>query len=459
VTHQTIVLRLGAGDRGAVRPTRPDSVVSEIPFLDLFDAPLYGVASVLAQLSRLGLTPTPMAFDLLMLATAVTAADTRISRQQHAENRWTREIELWLPVNDPSRWETQSGRLASMLKFLTGDIWRLVFRPRPQSDLEMMPPSETLRLIEPTCVSLFSGGLDSFIGAIDLLMCHERPILVSHWWDSHASRHQSDCLRALQDRFDDEEFWHLRAHVGVDQETLVESTIENTQRGRSFMFFALAVLAASAIGDGTPILVPENGLISLNVPLDPLRVGALSTRTTHPYYMAEFNEVLAGLGIYSRLENPYRHKTKGEMVHECLAPDFLAARAHLTMSCSSESKYRRYHDPRRRMIGHCGYCVPCLIRRASLQAGLGGDGTRYWLDDLRQDPIDSNTAVGADIRAFQLALERLRRDPSRARFDIHIPGPLRQTPKDLLAYEGVYRRGMEEVAHLLQGVVARPLSS
>ena len=47
---------------------------------------------------------------------------------------------------------------------------------------------------------------------------------------------------------------------------------ESTTRGRSFLFFALAALAASGLGGQPVIYVPENGLISLNVPLDPLRV-------------------------------------------------------------------------------------------------------------------------------------------------------------------------------------------
>jgi hypothetical protein len=33
--------------------------------------------------------------------------------------------------------------------------------------------------------------------------------------------------------------------------------------------------------------VPENGLIVINVPLDPLRLGAFSTRTTHPFLHCE----------------------------------------------------------------------------------------------------------------------------------------------------------------------------
>ena len=56
----------------------------------------------------------------------------------------------------------------------------------------------------------------------------------------------------------------------------------------------------------------------------PLRLGALSTRTTHPFYMARWNELLAALGISGRIENPYWHKTKGEMVGECANGALLA---------------------------------------------------------------------------------------------------------------------------------------
>ena len=38
------------------------------------------------------------------------------------------------------------------------------------------------------------------------------------------------------------------------------------------------------------ILVPENGVISINVPLTVRRVGTLSTRTTHPYFIQEIQK-------------------------------------------------------------------------------------------------------------------------------------------------------------------------
>lgn len=81
------------------------------------------------------------------------------------------------------------------------------------------------------------------------------------------------------------------------------------------MFFALAAMATDALGVGL-IHVPEIGLISLNVPLDPMRLGALSTRITHPFYMARSNEILASLGLPIRLENRYRFQTKGSTARD-----------------------------------------------------------------------------------------------------------------------------------------------
>lgn len=458
MTHQTIVLIAGATDTFHVADPVPGTVMSRVSIYDMYNHPLYGLHGTLDQLSQWGLTPGQVAGELLLLAAGITLADMRISRSVHAQDRWSREIALWVPVGDLGRWSPHAELLERMLKFLTGDRWSINFRMAPSAGPAFVSPAAQLRTVAPTCVSLFSGGLDSYIGAIDALTDGEKPVFVSHWWDNNASKHQTECIDALRNHFGKDNVLHLRAHVGFGHDVLVASTEENTQRARSFLFFALAALAASSIGETTTVYVPENGLISLNVPLDPLRVGALSTRTTHPYFMASFNALLQGLGMSIQLVNPYGFKTKGEMVAECANQAFLSNTAHITMSCSAEGKHRRHPDPTKRIIGHCGYCVPCLIRRASLQAGFGADATNYWLADLHADQIDSNTAMGTDIRAFQLALRRLELDPSRAALDIHVPGPLPGVQEAQEAYRQVYENGMREVGELLDGVDARPLS-
>ena len=67
-------------------------------------------------------------------------------------------------------------------------------------------------------------------------------------------------------------------------------------------------------GDVVELLIPENGFISLNIPLTPLRLGSLSTRTTHPLFIQQMQDILDALDFRVRLSNPYQFKTKGEML-------------------------------------------------------------------------------------------------------------------------------------------------
>lgn len=455
--HHTIIGRLGPGDKTKVSLSRVDTHETEINFIDGEFRPSYGLGQALDQLCELGLRPSETAVDLALLAAAIMAADTRISRAADAQDAWTREIDLHLPVQDAARWDALAPLIVATLNFLTGDRWGVYFRSRAIGTRDLAPKPTRLRTASPTTVCLFSGGLDSFIGAIDLLARGEVPMLVSHYWDGITSTHQAYCGERLSKRFAGTTIHHIRARVGFPTDTVEHATVEDTLRGRSFLFFALAVMAADAIGGNMVVHVPENGLISLNVPLDPLRLGALSTRTTHPFYMARFGDLLKGLGLGVRLENPYAFMTKGQMAKGCADISFLRKEVKHTMSCSSPGSRRYDPDPDQRTPKHCGRCVPCLIRRAAILEGLGADDTPYRIADLRAQVLDTNKAEGEHVRSFQLALSRLARKPGRARFDIHRPGPLIDHPDRLSDYEAVYVAGLQEVGRLLQGVRARPL--
>src|SRR5690606_1731714 len=146
--------------------------------------------------------------------------------------------------------------------------WRLFFRARPERMSSAVAPTEALPLDGLDEVCLFSGGLDSLIGAIDLLRDGRRPLLVSHYWDAETAKAQTYLLDRVRRRFPTPEPRSLRVRLGFDHNHLDTGEVEDTQRGRSFLFFALASVAASALQKPTTVNVPENGLIALNVPLD-----------------------------------------------------------------------------------------------------------------------------------------------------------------------------------------------
>jgi hypothetical protein len=195
------------------------------------------------------------------------------------------------------------------------------------------------------------------------------------------------------------------------------------------LFISYGAVAASALTAGqttTELIIPENGLISINAPLTFCHIGSLSTRTTHPHFIASLQRVLDAVGLNVSLVNPYGFKTKGEMLAQCrnrvvesLAPD--------SYSCGKG----------KRLNQHCGRCVPCLIRRASFHAASVDDGTEYWAADLSENASNEDVA-SARFAAAGLAQRDIARWAAEA-------GPLPHDPTQRKGYVDVVRRGTEEL--------------
>lgn len=448
MSRHVLIGRFGGKDTVSVPKARDESAsVLQLMAGKRVD---HGIGRAFDDLRALGLRPSEIGADILVVAAHVHAADTRISRSSESQDGWTREIRLVIPVSDPTLWAAAAPILKRALNFLTGDRWEVGFRTRP-NDFDAIVPSMDASLIPAPFdgVSLFSGGLDSLIGAIDTLEAKGAPLLVSHAGEGLVSKSQEQCFDGLKAAYPKASFDRLRMWMAFGQGLVEDVGSEETTRGRSFLFFSLGIAAGTALGKPFVLKVPENGLIALNVPLDPLRLGALSTRTTHPFYMARWNELLKALGIHASVDNPYWNKTKGEMVSECSSSATLMTLAPKSLSCSSPSKGRWSKKPQ----GHCGYCLPCLIRRASLSKG---DTTTYGVPDLKSQALDTTTAEGVQARSFQLAIDRLQARPDLAKLLIHKPGPLSDDPNRLEDLADVYRRGLNEVGNLLRGVKTVP---
>jgi hypothetical protein len=448
MTRHLIVARYGPDDRIAC-PAAADEHVTEIDIVASERQFGYGIGHALTDLRKLGVVPTETGLDLLVVAGLVYAADTRISRKSESEDTWTREIRLVVPVSDLARWNAAVPVLQRMLNFLTGDIWTVGFRARPPRFA--LAVSAAQHLIDPPFdeVSLFSGGLDSLIGAIDLLESGQRPLLVSHSAEGAVSKAQGDCYDRLSTHYKGKGLERLRLWMSFPKNLVKGVASDETTRGRSFLFFAAGAFAGSGFRRAFNLRASENGLIALNVPLDIHRLGALSTRTTHPFYIARWNELLKMLAVPGQIHNPYWNKTKGEMVAECTNPKLLAALVPLSLSCASPTKGRWQHHG----AEHCGYCLPCLIRRAALSAK---DPTPYTVANLKAEVWNPKQAKGEQIRSFQFAIERLRQRPDLAKLLIHKPGPLSDNPGNHDELAEVYRRGLKEVAALLAGVRTGP---
>lgn len=381
--------------------------------------------------------PSDTAIDLVYFAMAVYAADLRIPRR-FAGDRWAREIAIHMPVGNLSRWTAAVPQIVKTLNFLTGDLWQIQVRERTAP----YPGATESPDFKCDALCLFSGGLDSLAGAIDLLADGKQVALIGHHGAGMTNAVQEHVLKELAKKYE-KQFQSFMFYAQPPKRNLKDG--ELTMRSRSFLFLSLGVATATSANSSAPLTIAENGLISLNVPLTPARGGSSSTRTTHPHFMELYRGVLKKLGVSVTLALPYRFKTKGEMLAEVRDKDVLNTTASLTMSCShpEAGRYLGYNPG-----NHCGYCVPCIIRRAAMIHAKIPDAT--YNVDVRTDPPDYKGESGRDFRAFEMAVERFKgTKPKDSLANVLSTGPL--PPEEVMDFADVYRRGIEEVAHFLKG--------
>lgn len=419
------------------------TVIVDVPMLSNSELN-YGLSHVKGKLYKEDIYPTEIGFDIMSLATMVYLADTRIERAIHGQDSWTREIEIELPVSNVELWQTQIDTVERMLKFLTGDLWYVTVTSRSWQFIDLEEVGKKSNKYDK--VSLFSGGMDSLISTINLMENKRNTLLISHAGEGLTKNAQKNIVDKLDLLYPDVLHTWLDLWMVFPNNYIPEGGNDNNTRSRSFLFIGYAVFAMTGMDNISELLVPENGLIALNVPLDETRVGSFSTRTTHPFYLSLWNELLRGLGVDISVKNPYWNKTKGEMAAECKNKNVLYETMKLSFSCSSPGKARwKKLSPQ-----HCGYCVPCLIRRAAMYKAFKNDGTVYTETSVYEMQRKNSEGIGVQLRSFEYAIDKIKQDRNRALLYIHKPGPLPQNNKYLQELANIYVRGLFEVDNFIQ---------
>lgn len=409
----------------------------QIPFLSATDSLLFGLQRTVDEFKKLGIYPSESGFDAIVMGILVYMADMKISRRDQAQDSWSREIMLTIPVcND--KWSIFRSTFERMLRFLTGDWWTIEFVTREvKLALEEKFSSRTDHY---KIASLFSGGMDSLIATINFMEQKQPTLLVSHAGESRVRHWQTDILSCLDEKYTDTPHGNAYYWTNFDGVEFPEAGNDMNQRSRSFLFIAISLFAMSGTKGCTKLLMPENGLIALNVPLDYLRLGAHSTRTTHPFYIKLWNEIIMDIFGYT-IMNPYWNKTKGEMAAECLNKDVLLTAVGKSFSCSSVNSA----NIRSGKSQHCGHCLPCIIRRAAMYKAFGDSDPSEYMYSRVSELINDRESIGEQIRSLQYAIKRLNEKPEAKHSLIHKSGPLDDDPEYLDMLANTYYRGLAEV--------------
>lgn len=314
---------------------------------------------------------TPEFTDLIRIAAYVLGGDGAVSRGRLDDTdlgeKWHRQFRFVVPVESLAFWSRPETSLAleETLGFLSDDTYTFEFRqlaPKKKGrsgeqltfsrqDGKPFLPWEHIEEI-----SLFSGGLDSFAGAADLVLGQKRNvILVSHrsapkmWNTQHTL---VDDLRSIAQAHGCRSPEHVAIEV-VKHDPLFRT--ERTQRSRSFLYTAIAGAVAQLVGRDT-VRVYENGIVGINLPIAGSVVGARATRTAHPRVLHGFAKILSQVaGRPFKVENAFALKTRTEIIeHISSLPAIDLAKR--TMSCAHIHRRSTMHP-------HCGVCSQCIDRQ------------------------------------------------------------------------------------------------
>ena len=334
---------------------------------------------------------TSIHVDFFLIGSIVYGVDCLLKRYFYSYDGWSREIQVNIPVSNKDKWGDKTDEINELLQFLTGDLWNIEF-----SDLNQLKVYQKRKRDKANpkysykkyvAVSLFSGGLDSLAGIVDKvssLKKGQKILLASHYDSSSGGpkKDQKMLYSELKKLYSDKIDW-IQSQVSISRMDRKGSKVEteNSYRSRSLLFISIANLLLSECSNAIELLVPENGSISLNHPLTKSRSSTLSTRTTHPHYLANLQSILNDLGIDVNIDNPFSFKTKGEVLAKSKNIKDLRKLYEKSVSCGKRG-HRRYWDVDTG-TDHCGVCMPCIYRRAGLHK-INLDNQLYGTDILKK---------------------------------------------------------------------------
>lgn len=342
--------------------------------------------------------------DLLEIAGYVYAADRMIGRGANSSleyHNWARELHFHIKVRDVNFWSQPNicMGLSEALTFVSGDFGYTFNFDAGGADIgqKNLYDNEAIQLDkkENSVICLFSGGLDSLAGALDILTTTDKNlILVSHRSNTTGvSKIQKGIHKKLEKDFPGRIQYFL-FYCNLHG----ERAVEETQRTRIFLYTTIAY-ALSTLASEKEIYVFENGMTSLNFSKRADLINARASRTTHPKTLALLEQFYTLVGNEHRpIIHPFLYNTKTDIFNKIKAAgkvDYLNS----TISCTKTFLSFENNS----QATHCGGCSQCIDRRlAAFGSGLQAYDAIYDVD-IAKDPItnpESRTHLHDYIRAL-----------------------------------------------------------
>ncbi len=301
--------------------------------------------------------------DLLEIAGYIYAADRLISRgaiDSLEYHNWARNMHFVFKVRDLKFWNHPStpNLLSEALLYVSGDnniSFTFVGGAKDIGqlnafDVEGISPTKTGK----EAIALFSGGLDSLAGVLNILeTTKDNLILVSHRANHGTTRTQEGIYKKLKEDYPNRiKYYPFHCTLkGI-------RAPEETQRTRIFLYTAIAFSLATIYKEDE-LSIFENGITSINFSKRADLINARASRTTHPKTLHQMKAFFSHLAEKSFVINhPFLFNTKTDifqLIHSFNRHNYINS----TVTCTKT--FQKFDN--NSAATHCGGCSQCIDRR------------------------------------------------------------------------------------------------
>ncbi len=328
--------------------------------------------------------------DLLEIAGYVYAADRLIKRgnsQSVEYQSWSRNFDFHITVRDYKFWFQKDTRemLNDALSFISGDN-SYIFNFYPGgTDIgqQSLFNNEAIQLEkkENSVIVLFSGGLDSMAGVIELLETTKNNlILISHRSNNPGitGLQKSLSLKLRSDYPDRTQYYPFYCSLKGERAT------EETQRSRIFLYTSIA-FSLSELASTKEIFIFENGITSINFYKRQDLINARASRTTHPKTLYLLEQIFSKIsGSNFKLNHPFIFNTKTDIFRKI---SLFKKESYINSTLTCTRTFSKFKN--NTQATHCGCCTQCIDRRfAAFASDLEEFDAIYDIDISKDEIID-----------------------------------------------------------------------
>ena len=347
--------------------------------------------------------------DLLEIAGYVFAADRESYRGKDDDleyHSWSRSFHIYIKVRDYNFWikpEIQE-LLEQTLCFMSGDhAYKFTFYKAEADYPTNIFDNEKFVIDTPDNlkVALFSGGVDSLAGIIEMLETTNSEIcLVSHQTGQPIVIRTQQKLYETFNSLYPSRCKHYKFQCGLSH----TKSKDETQRTRSFLYTSTAFALAKTYKQNC-IYVYENGITSLNFAETQDLMNGRTSRTTHPKTIGLLEKLFSKIAEEPfKINNPYLFKTKTDVV-EIIKKYNKQGLFDSSVSCNTTRKSKEG-------LTHCGICSQCIDRRFAVYAANveNYDSNGFYLFDFLQDDLEEDEIKKSLTEYIRLAQEFAKHD-------------------------------------------------